>query len=52
MKATLCWLFAALGLGAAAAVGAADLKAGEAKVKEVCQACHGLDGNTPTPDYP
>ncbi len=52
MKATLCWLFAALGFGAAAVAGAADLKAGEAKVKEVCQACHGLDGNTPTPDYP
>ena len=39
-------------LGAAAAAGAADTKAGEAKVKEVCQACHGLDGNSPTPDYP
>ena len=23
-----------------------------AKAKEVCQACHGLDGNSPTPDYP
>ena len=44
-------LFAAL-FGAAAAAGAADIKAGEAKAKEVCQACHGLDGNSPTPDYP
>ncbi len=52
MKATLCWLLAALGLVLALGVGAADLKAGEAKVKEVCQACHGLDGNTPNPDYP
>ena len=52
MRTTLCWLLATLALGATAAVGAADLKAGEAKVKEVCQACHGLDGNAPAPDYP
>ena len=31
---------------------AADLAAGQAKAKEICQACHGLDGNSPTPDYP
>jgi len=31
---------------------AADVAAGQAKVKEVCQACHGLDGNSQTPDYP
>jgi cytochrome c553 len=31
---------------------AADTAAGLAKAKEVCQACHGLDGNSPTPDYP
>ena len=31
---------------------AADLAAGQAKVKEVCQACHGLDGNSQSPDYP
>ena len=30
----------------------ADLAAGQAKAKEVCQACHGLDGNSQTPDYP
>ena len=35
-----------------ALAGAADLAAGQAKVKEVCQACHGLDGNSQTPDYP
>lgn len=35
-----------------ALVHAADLAAGQAKVKEVCQACHGLDGNSQTPDYP
>ena len=31
---------------------AADSAAGQAKAKEICQACHGLDGNSPTPDYP
>jgi len=36
----------------AATASAADLAAGKAKVKEVCQACHGMDGNSQTPDYP
>jgi cytochrome c553 len=51
------------GLGAIAAAGvlvfalatpaqAADQAAGLAKAKEICQACHGLDGNSATPDYP
>jgi cytochrome c553 len=31
---------------------AADLSAGAAKAKEVCQACHGMDGNSASPDYP
>ena len=31
---------------------AADISAGAAKAKEVCQACHGLDGNSQTPEYP
>jgi cytochrome c553 len=52
MTATLRWICAATLLGASVAVGAADLKAGEAKAKEVCQACHGVDGNSQTPDYP
>jgi cytochrome c553 len=39
----------ALGTGSAAA---ADVAAGAAKAKEVCQACHGLDGNSQAPDYP
>ena len=30
----------------------ADLAAGKAKATEICQACHGLDGNSATPDYP
>ena len=33
-------------------VAAADLAAGQAKAKEICQACHGLDGNSQSPDYP
>jgi cytochrome c553 len=37
---------------AACAASAADLKAGETKAKEVCQACHGADGNSQMPDYP
>ena len=31
---------------------AADVAAGQAKVKQVCQACHGLDGNSQSADYP
>jgi cytochrome c553 len=45
-------LFAMAAFGAASAVLAADLKAGETKVKEVCQACHGADGNSQNTDYP
>jgi cytochrome c553 len=33
-------------------VQAADLNAGAAKAKEVCAACHGMDGNSQQPDYP
>src|SRR4029078_12548611 len=43
--------FAMAAFGAASAALAADLKAGEAKVKEVCQACHGADGNSTSTDY-
>lgn len=38
-----------VGAGEAAA---ADVAAGAAKAKEVCQACHGMDGNSQVPDYP
>lgn len=31
---------------------AADVAAGAAKAKEVCAACHGMDGNSATPEYP
>jgi cytochrome c553 len=36
----------------AAPADARDPAAGAAKAKEVCAACHGMDGNSPTPDYP
>ena len=42
----------ALLLWNAAAAHAADVQAGAAKAKEVCQACHGMDGNSTVPDYP
>ena len=37
---------------ASGAVQAADLAAAKKKVSEVCQACHGMDGNSQVPDYP
>ena len=39
-------------LGASAGAKAAVLAAGKAKAAEVCQACHGIDGNSPTADFP
>jgi cytochrome c553 len=48
--------FAAAALCAAFVVAvpaaAADANAGAAKAKEVCAACHGMDGNSQQPDYP
>lgn len=44
--ATLALAFAAL------PAAAADLAAGAAKAKEVCAACHGMDGNAAQPDFP
>ena len=49
-KVGLALMAAALACAGVAA--AADLPAGQAKAKEVCQACHGMDGNSQTPDYP
>ncbi len=31
---------------------AADIKAGTAKAKKVCAACHGIDGNSSNPTFP
>ena len=44
---------AAIAALASAHAVAADIDAGKKKVQEVCAACHGIDGATPTtPDYP
>ena len=47
-------LFAVIALAviASGAAGAADLDAAKKKVTELCQACHGMDGNSQVPDYP
>ena len=39
-------------LGTSAQAPAADLAAGKAKATEVCQACHGVDGNSASVDFP
>jgi len=52
MRTFALGFFAMAALVAAGAALAADVKAGEAKVKEVCQACHGADGNSQNVDYP
>ena len=39
-------------VGSSAAASAADLAAGKAKATEVCQACHGVDGNSASADFP
>ncbi|MGH8802444.1 MAG: c-type cytochrome, partial [Casimicrobiaceae bacterium] len=45
------WI-AGISMVASMPAAAADIAAGAVKVKEVCQACHGLDGNSKSPDYP
>ena len=52
MSLPLRVLLAGLLCGCTAAHGAGDPGAGAAKAKEICQACHGLDGNSQVPDYP
>ncbi|HTI45199.1 MAG TPA: cytochrome c [Casimicrobiaceae bacterium] len=52
MKNALIIAACVAGIGVCGAAAAADLAAGQAKAKEICQACHGLDGNSQTPDYP
>jgi cytochrome c553 len=49
MKRFLCVALSAI---IAAGAFAADKAAGEAKVKEVCAACHGVDGNSVDPSNP
>jgi cytochrome c553 len=31
---------------------AADIEAGQRKAQEICASCHGLDGNSPAPNFP
>jgi cytochrome c553 len=51
MKASkIAWLVITVCVAGAAT--GADIQAGQAKVKDVCQACHGMDGNSQSPDYP
>ena len=52
MKTTISILIGAAVALCSVATSAADLNAGAAKAKEVCAACHGLDGNSTQPDYP
>ena len=52
MKPLLQVAFVSAGVVLGSSVFAADLSAGAAKAKEICQACHGLDGNSATADYP
>jgi cytochrome c553 len=37
---------------AGSAASAADLENAKKKVNDVCQACHGMDGNSPIPENP
>ena len=41
-----------LALGLSVDVMAANVAAGADKAKQICQACHGLDGNAQIADYP
>ena len=50
---TIRYALAAVALLAAASAHAANLDAGKLKAQEVCQACHGMDGQSAaSPDYP
>lgn len=48
----LAFVVAPLLLAVAGVAQAADPAAGKAKAAEVCAACHGADGNSPSPDFP
>lgn len=48
----LALIIAPLLLVMAAAAQATDVAAGKAKAAAVCAACHGADGNNPSPDFP
>ena len=52
MMKKLIPLVSALAAIACAPAHAADAAAAKKTVTEVCQACHGLDGNSASPDFP
>jgi cytochrome c553 len=52
MKTTLTFVFAFAAMATVPAAQAADAAAAKKTVTEVCQACHGLDGNSAAPDFP
>jgi cytochrome c553 len=52
MKTTLTFVFAFAAMATVSAAQAADAAAAKKTVTEVCQACHGLDGNSAAPDFP
>ena len=52
MMNTKRWIAMVAAVLIAGGVEAANLEAGQAKAKEVCQACHQMDGNSPVPDFP
>jgi cytochrome c553 len=52
MRAAPPWLFALCALGSGNLCDAADAQAALARVEQVCQACHGLDGNSQLADNP
>jgi len=52
MTMTRLTILLALAASLPVAASAADLAAGAAKAKEVCMACHGMDGNSPQPENP
>jgi cytochrome c553 len=52
MKTTLTFVFAIAAMATWPAAQAADAAAAKKTVTEVCQACHGLDGNSAAPDFP
>ena len=52
MKRLASFVILAAGATLALSATAADIGAGQAKVKEVCQACHGLEGKSISPEYP
>jgi cytochrome c553 len=50
-RSRLALAVVALALAAGPTV-AADMESAKKKVTEICQACHGMDGNSPLPENP